>query len=639
MTPLEQAIQYVEDGMSVIPVHPETKKPLIEWRRYQERLPREAELESWFEQWPSAGLAVVTGTLTGFVVVDCDNDDAFKAAQSLGFRSPIKVKTRRGWHLWFQHPRDGKWRGPRTGIHSRGEDWPKVPGLDFRGDGSYALLPPTSGYEWQIERGCYMEDAPEWRDWRPTVVVEEDSGEFSFSRIDLTHVAVRSHENESEWDRTSLHCKNLGVDKLPTGRGNGRNERVMRYIAEQVREGLWGPSLRLKGRHFMSHFYEDPLPEREYEDTVRSVEAMHRRNHPEHFDDNGNFIYVPADKKAVQEEQRDKPRRLIVASDAERLIEEGKSETFLIDPWLKPASIVQIYGYSGSGKSLFAQTALYALAAGAREFGCFEMERPARCLYMDWEMSRADVGIRLKDMRETYGDAGENLLIWTPWLEDQDINLRTADGKNALVDWIVWAAPEVVVIDTIRSSHLGMSENDAEQWSQVNNMARKIRDRGIAVILIHHSNKPQEGEVGTYAGSTNQLTMLEVQLRVAQVYRDKAQARINSGVWDDPDSMGIHAKLEAKLPPDYFLSMLIEVSYGKQRQPNNARDPVQYIGWATNAVDGKQMVVSSTSVKQKARALYASGRDEASIAAALRRPLYAVKEWVGTGTTSESAGA
>lgn len=634
MNPVDHALRYLEDGLAVIPVHPDTKKPLIKWLDYETRLPTEEEVQHWWTIWPKAGIAMVTGAVSGFVVVDADNEEAYKAAQSLGMRSPVKVKTRRGWHQWFKDPGDGKWRGPRAGFNSRGEDWPKVKGLDFRGDGSYAVIPPTSGYDWQIERGHFVDDAPTWKDWRPAVYIERDDGEFSFDNLDLSQISVSLAEGENEWDRTTAHCRSLGVEKLPSGQGNGRNERVMRYAAEQVREGYWGPQLRLRCRQFMSHFYVDPLPNRELEDTVRSVEAMHRRNHPEHFDADGNFTYIPPEKKVQKEEQRSKPRRLITASDAERLIVEGRSQTYLIEPWLRPASITQVYGYSGSGKSLFTQTAVYAMAAAAPSFGCFEIPRPAKVLYLDWEMSQGDVGIRLKDMRSMYGDAGSNLMIWTPWIEDQDMNLRTQQGNDAMADWIIWAEPEVVVIDTIRTAYSGMSENDADQWSAVNKMAVKIRNRGISVILIHHSNKPQEGEVGSYAGSTNQLTVLETQVRIAQVFRDKRQARINAGIWDDPETMKIHERLEANLPPDTYLSMVMEVSYGKLRQRTDLHDPVQYIGWTTHAITGRQSIVSSSSSKQKARALFANGRDPASISALLQKPLHTINDWLGTGTTS-----
>jgi len=147
---LETAIGYLEQDWSVIPINPTSKKPYIPWKRYQQRRPTDGEVEQWFRNWPDARLAVVTGELSGIVIVDCDSEEAHQFAIEEGLSSPVRVKTKRGVHHYFDHPRDGKRRGPRVGGNSRGTDWPKFDGIDFRGDGSYALLPPSPSYEWEI---------------------------------------------------------------------------------------------------------------------------------------------------------------------------------------------------------------------------------------------------------------------------------------------------------------------------------------------------------------------------------------------------------------------------------------------------------------------------------------------------------
>ena len=79
--------------------------------------------------------------------------------------------------------------------------------------------------------------------------------------------------------------------------------------------------------------------------------------------------------------------------------------------------------------------------------------------------------------------------------------------------WITFSDPDVVIIDTIRSAYPGLMENSADEWSRVNQLAVKLRNSGLAVIMIHHSNKPSEGGLGREAGSTNQLTVLETQIK------------------------------------------------------------------------------------------------------------------------------
>ena len=91
---LEAALEYAEQGWSIIPISPETKRPLIKWREYQARIAEPDEIERWFEQWPNAYLAVVTGAISGICIVDTDNKDAEDFARANGLtRTPITVRT------------------------------------------------------------------------------------------------------------------------------------------------------------------------------------------------------------------------------------------------------------------------------------------------------------------------------------------------------------------------------------------------------------------------------------------------------------------------------------------------------------------------------------------------------------------
>ena len=164
---INAALEYLDQGFSVFPVSNETKKPLIKWKEFQDRQPTEDEVTQWWEAWPEASIAVITGAVSGLVVVDCDTEEALARAKEFGFASPVSVKTKRGTHFYWSHPRDGSRFGPRVGSNSRGDDWPKQPGLDLRGDGGYALLPPSQGYAWRIAEGWDVDEAPTWSGWSP----------------------------------------------------------------------------------------------------------------------------------------------------------------------------------------------------------------------------------------------------------------------------------------------------------------------------------------------------------------------------------------------------------------------------------------------------------------------------------------
>ena len=76
--PLTSARRLLSFGLSVIPVPRadggrfDGKVPAIAWREFQSRLPTDEEILAWFGLGAPTNLAVVTGAVSGVVVVDLD---------------------------------------------------------------------------------------------------------------------------------------------------------------------------------------------------------------------------------------------------------------------------------------------------------------------------------------------------------------------------------------------------------------------------------------------------------------------------------------------------------------------------------------------------------------------------------------
>jgi len=185
------------------------------------------------------------------------------------------------------------------------------------------------------------------------------------------------------------------------------------------------------------------------------------------------------------------------------------------------------------------------------------------------------------------------------------------------------------VFDTIRTAWSGMSENSAEEWSEINRLALRLRNAGMTVIMLHHSNKPGDDGLGREAGSTNQLTVLETQIRVTQIYRDEETAKQKAGMWNDKYERPPMDALEAKLSKDWYVAMALEIRYGKVREWTEVHDPIQFIGWAVHKVSGKKKLVSSYSTKQRAKEMALDGRGPVDISQELSRPLDVINEWLG----------
>ena len=72
---LNEALKYARLGFSIIPLAERSKTPLIEWGPYQRRRASEAEVREWFKQWPTANVGIVTGGISGVIVVDLDGPE------------------------------------------------------------------------------------------------------------------------------------------------------------------------------------------------------------------------------------------------------------------------------------------------------------------------------------------------------------------------------------------------------------------------------------------------------------------------------------------------------------------------------------------------------------------------------------
>lgn len=165
------ALTYCKMGLHVIPIkgpygedYDDSKKPLVDWKIYQDRRPTEQDIIQWFAKWPDANIALITGPKTNLLDLDIDKDTG-------GFESL------KGKHL----PKSWIVRTPTEGLHYY-FTWPKeladiattkrkiYPGLDVRGNGGYVVAPPSPGfdgsqYSWEGTasfRNCALAAPPQW---------------------------------------------------------------------------------------------------------------------------------------------------------------------------------------------------------------------------------------------------------------------------------------------------------------------------------------------------------------------------------------------------------------------------------------------------------------------------------------------
>ena len=118
------------------------------WKDLMRRPPTEEMLEIWFRQPRGKGLAVITGQPSGRVVIDLDGEAGDELRRRWGVRPHVKTGSG-GWHIHVLAP---TWSVPTLNGKAKNALGEAFPGLDSRGDGGYAILPPTTSnagtYRW-----------------------------------------------------------------------------------------------------------------------------------------------------------------------------------------------------------------------------------------------------------------------------------------------------------------------------------------------------------------------------------------------------------------------------------------------------------------------------------------------------------
>jgi hypothetical protein len=164
---LASALSYAARGWSVVPVHgiahgrctcgradcpAPGKHPHVRWEAAMHERASKEQIRDWWRRWPDANVAIVTGCVSGLVVLDIDprsgGDGALAALEAHQGPVPRTVEARSGGggrHLWFAAP------GELSSIVL-------APGVELKAERSTVIAPPSlhvSGarYAWLPGRG------------------------------------------------------------------------------------------------------------------------------------------------------------------------------------------------------------------------------------------------------------------------------------------------------------------------------------------------------------------------------------------------------------------------------------------------------------------------------------------------------
>ncbi|HDM76518.1 MAG TPA: hypothetical protein ENG51_08615 [Deltaproteobacteria bacterium] len=159
----------VSEGISVVPLKPKSKEPLIKWKEYQERRPTREEIERWKQQ--TTNFAAVCGKVSNnLVIIDIDREELFSKLELGPVATKTKVdKTPHGYHIWVRSPlpknRVLKWQG-KPEIEVKANGLAVIAGSENEAGVLYEHFPTSPRKIAEVDPGFFDALEAVWRGYR-----------------------------------------------------------------------------------------------------------------------------------------------------------------------------------------------------------------------------------------------------------------------------------------------------------------------------------------------------------------------------------------------------------------------------------------------------------------------------------------
>jgi len=323
MTSTQKASSWlIKKGYPVIPIKPNDKKPYVSWAEFQTRLPTEDEVRNWWSKWPDANVAIITGKMSGLIVVDVDTEEGNENINEFlpdSLATPMSRTPNGGWHYYFEY---------FPGLVNKAR---VIEGTDIRTDGGYIIVPPSingngNGYIWA--EGLKISDLhpATMPDMLKSILLEGSDSAF---RNEITHTnkiarSVPSNIAAATQGNTTQHDTTLSWEK-------GCRDDSLFHVANSLVRGGMAQGNIYNVLNILGKACSPPFDERELEVKIRSAfqrsETRDRNLHEEIrawvLEQECNMTYQDCDKELHIATSRNMRNRTVIFG---RLVEEGLIE-------------------------------------------------------------------------------------------------------------------------------------------------------------------------------------------------------------------------------------------------------------------------------------------------------------------------
>jgi RecA-family ATPase len=495
----------LQQGWVCIPIPLGQKRPQIKWAHYRDQPPSPEVVRAWARQKSNVG--ILTGSVSGIVVLDLDNDAAIAEAEARGLPTTVMVGTGRGRHYYFRHPG----YPVRNGVCL-------FEGADFRGDGGLVVAPGSvheigTEYAWITSPNLVeIADMPAW------LVDLVNPPAASLHGAEKNADARLADRTGSAEETIELHLGRLSCAK--EGKRNDQLNKSTFALAQlPARASVNDQDIKAR-LHAIAKTIG--LSAGEIESTIRRAWSDGRQS--KQIGSCGNVESLaspnmPADAVASDGSLQGLDLSVLAKIDP-------KPKLFAIDRVAPLAEVTLFTGPGGGGKSLLAQQFATAAAAGISCLRFNVLASPA--IYLTCEDDEDQLHWRQKHICASLGvdmatlDGRLHLISLRGALDNelgtfaQDKTFKPSAAYRRLATRVEDTGARLVCLDNVSHLFTG-NENDRGDVTRFLNLLNRLAgETGAAIVLLAHPPKPPNPNTRghDYSGSTAWLNAVRSQFTI-----------------------------------------------------------------------------------------------------------------------------